>query len=279
MLSVNLTTTSERLDLCSATIWSLLNQKRVPDKIYLWISKNPYLADKGIKSLPSSIVKLQKLSTIFEIKFVDNIGPYRKIIPALKSAAQEDVIVYADDDVIYGDKWLYNLEKLFLDYDMKYVVASRIRVISKNIFGIKKSYNRYPLHFGNETLNSNFIITGVGGCILMKKHISEKLIHDDSFLHIAPKADDLWVSKIIEISGSKVKSCVDAFEQVQEINHSINCLSHANTLYFKGKSFSSKLYYRVVNFALGYLGIAQSANDKTLKRVSLYFENHNDIKF
>lgn len=274
MLSVNLTTTSARLDLCSATIWSLLNQTRVPDKIYLWISKDPYLADKGIKSLPSSITKLQNLSDIFEINFVDNIGPYRKIIPALKSAAQNDLIVYADDDVIYGDKWLSSLEKHFLDYDKKYVVASRVRVISKNIFGIRKSYNRYPLHFGNEILNSNFIITGVGGCILMKRHISDQFIQDDSFLNIAPKADDLWISKIIEISGSKVKSCVDAFEQVQEINHSINCLSHANTLYFKGKSFSTKLYYRVVNFILGYLGMAQSANDKTLKEVSAYFKKY-----
>ena len=42
---LNLTTTCGRLDLCSATLWSLVNQSLVPDQINLWISKEPYMAD------------------------------------------------------------------------------------------------------------------------------------------------------------------------------------------------------------------------------------------
>ena len=55
---LNLTTTCGRLDLCSATLWSLVNQSLVPDQINLWISKEPYMADEGIKTLPNSIIKL-----------------------------------------------------------------------------------------------------------------------------------------------------------------------------------------------------------------------------
>lgn len=271
MLTVNLTTTSDRLDLCSATIWSIIQQDRIPDKIILWLSHEAYLADKGIKSLPKSINNLLAFFDKIEVKFTDNIGPYRKIIPALRNADCNEVIVYADDDVIYGKKWLYNLEKDFLDNNGNYVIASRIRIVRRNFLGIKQSYNKYPLHFGDEPLNKDFIITGVGGCILMKKHIGNMLINDSSFMKIAPKADDLWISKIIEVSGTSVKSSISALGYVQEINHAINCLSHGNTLYFKGNSVFTRFLYRAINFFLGYFGLAKSNNDIAYKNVHRYF--------
>ncbi|EPJ5820624.1 glycosyltransferase family 2 protein [Pluralibacter gergoviae] len=276
MLTINLTTTSERFELCSATLWSLLHQDRLPDKICLWVSKEPYLADKGVDVLPSCITDLLKFSSILEVKFVENIGPYRKIIPALRNASDSEVIVYADDDVIYGKKWLLSLENTFIANKTKFIVASRIRIIKKNIFGINQNYNMYPIYFGDKSIKSNFIITGVGGCILMKKHISELLINDDSFMSIAPKADDLWISKIIEVSGTEVKSCLKALDEVQEINHSISCLSHNNTIYFRGATFMAKAFYRFHGIVFGYFGLAKSNNDITFGRIHKYF--HRDAE-
>ena len=48
MLTVNLTTTHSRLHLCSATVWSLMNQSLKPDFIVLWVSRDSYLSDEGI---------------------------------------------------------------------------------------------------------------------------------------------------------------------------------------------------------------------------------------
>ena len=101
MLTINLTTTSERLTLCAATIWSMVHQVRKPDKIRLWISNEPYLSDKGITTLPEWVIEINNIRNILEVIFVENTGPYRKIIPALRTADQNEVLVYADDDVIY----------------------------------------------------------------------------------------------------------------------------------------------------------------------------------
>lgn len=270
MLIVNLTTTSERLTLCSATVWSLMHQKRVPDKIILWVSKDAYLADKGIKALPVWIGEINSIIDIVDVKYVTNSGPYRKIIPALRSAVDSDLLVYADDDVIYGELWLQQLENEFKRNNCNYVIASRVRIVKKNIFGFNQSYNMFPLYMGNNPLKENFIITGVGGCILMKKHINDKYIFCDEFINIAPKADDLWISKIIELSHSEVKICLPALENIQEISHSINCLSHGNTVYFKG-SGAGKIYYKIKDFILGYFGLVSSNNDLTMKRVNKFF--------
>lgn len=138
MLIVNLTTTSERLTLCSATVWSLIHQNRVPDKIILWVSRDAYLADKGIQTLPVWISEINDIIHILEVKFVSNTGPYRKIIPALRSALDSDLLVYADDDVIYGQLWLQYLENEFKRNDCNYVVASRVRVVKKIYLALTK---------------------------------------------------------------------------------------------------------------------------------------------
>ncbi|MCF0028243.1 hypothetical protein LZ670_30075, partial [Klebsiella michiganensis] len=56
----------------------------------------------------------------------------------------------------------------------------------------------------------------------------------------------------------------------QEISHSINCLSHGNTVYFKGTGVG-KIYYKIKDFLLGYFGLVSSNNDVTMKRVNKFF--------
>ncbi|HBQ8757372.1 TPA: glycosyltransferase family 2 protein [Raoultella ornithinolytica] len=270
MLTINLTTTSERLTLCAATIWSMVHQVRKPDKIRLWISNEPYLSDKGITTLPEWVIEINNIRNILEVIFVENTGPYRKIIPALRTADQNEVLVYADDDVIYDKLWLKCLEDEFNRNDGRYIIASRVRKVKKNILGITQSYHMFPIYIGSEPLKSDFVITGVGGCMLMQKHILPTLLIDNNYTEVAPKADDLWISKIIEKSGSEVKVCPPALDAVQEISHSVNCLSHGNTIYFKGAGIM-KIFYKVSGLVFGYLGFVMTDNDKIMRKVSKYF--------
>lgn len=69
MLSINLTTTASRLELCSSTLWSLLHQTIIPDEINVWVSKEPYLADEGINEIPIFITELNSVRNIIKIKF------------------------------------------------------------------------------------------------------------------------------------------------------------------------------------------------------------------
>lgn len=271
MVIVNLTTTSERLELCSATVWSLIHQSCLPDKIYLWISRDAYMADKGIFSIPSWVDEINSLYGILNIKYTDNTGPYRKIFPMLKEASDKDVLVYADDDVIYSSNWLELLLTSFYASEEKYAVASRIRLMNRNLFGYYQSYNRYPLANICNVYSNDFIITGVGGCVIKKKMINDKFINDISYLEVAPKTDDLWISKILRLSGTAVKSCPQALCCVQEIQHSSYSLNHENTSKFSGGIFL-RLMYKFKLAVFGYVGISLSNNDKTQKNIDRYFK-------
>lgn len=274
MLTVNITTTSSRIFLCSATVWSLVHQDLLPDEIVIWISAEPYLSDKGINEEPRFVAEVNNICNreIVKVRYVKNTGPYRKIFPALKCADENDVLVYADDDVVYDNQWLSTLFSFFDDNDRKYIVASRIRKVTYNCFGQRKSYETFPLVKSNSILADDFIITGVGGAILMKNHIDSKYIFDESFIEICPKTDDIWISKIIELSKSKVLSCPQALNFVQEILHSNFSLSSTNTIFSSGMGlfrFFTKFKIKL----LAYLGCLNTNNDRCIRQVEKYFSD------
>ncbi|EKJ5234340.1 TPA: glycosyltransferase [Klebsiella pneumoniae] len=270
MISVNLTTTSARVDLCSATVWSILQQDLIPDRINIWVSENAYLFDEGIKNPPSWVYELNKLNDIIRIIYTENTGPYRKIIPALSVAKRDDILVYCDDDVIYGNKWLRCLIDEYNYYNGKYVVASRVRLKKKNIIGKYKSYNLYPIIKSDSTIESDYIITGVGGCVVNKEHFNQAHIGDRTYLNIAPMTDDLWLSKILEKNGTQIKTCIAALTEVQEITNSGVSLSNANTLIDKN-NLLKKTLKRIIHIAMGYFGVSLSNNDICMKKIEYYF--------
>ncbi|CAI0780080.1 Uncharacterised protein [Serratia proteamaculans] len=270
MLVVNLTTTSGRLDLCAVTLWSLIHQRLSPDRIDLYISKDAYMADKGVNVFPDWYEQLNSIKNIISIKYVDNIGPYRKLFPALADCNKDDVLVYADDDVVYGECWLEELISSFNEFDGKVVIAARVRLKNKNIFGRYQSYSRYSVCYSEIEVSKDFIITGVGGCVLKRSHISDNFIKNYDFMEIAPRTDDLWISKLLEISGSKVVTCPRALNHVMEIQHSNDALSQTNNIIFKNKGFY-KFLIKVKNLILGYLGVSLSNNDNVMRRVDDYF--------
>ncbi|MFJ2975000.1 glycosyltransferase [Kluyvera sp. NPDC087067] len=274
MISVNLTTTYSRLELCAATVWSFYNQLILPDVINLWISKEKYLADEGITVIPEWVAELNTIKNIIKINFTTNTGPYRKVIPVLRAAKDEDIIVYADDDVIYGRAWLAGLLKTYHANGGNLVVASRIRLKKKNIFGKYKSYNLYPLQNSNTILEKDFIITGIGGCVLSKKHISESLLVLDDYMNVAPKTDDIWISKLIELSGTSVYAYADAIPTVNEIEHSNNALNISNTVRFVHNNIMVRLAGKILAAVTGYFGCCLSNNDKMIRNVDNFFKNH-----
>ncbi|KQN43812.1 hypothetical protein ASE93_18285 [Serratia sp. Leaf50] len=214
--------------------------------------------------------ELNSLKNIIHVRFVNNTGPYRKIIPALQSSNDDDILVYADDDVIYGYDWLDKLISCFEKYNGEYVVASRARVVTQNLLGIRKSYNSYPIAKGEAHLTKDFIITGVGGAVLMRKHIKSELLLDNQYLVIAPKTDDLWISKLIELSGCSVMPCPQALENVLEIQHSNFSLSSTNTLFQKDYGLL-KILFKVRDKVFSYFGLLKTNNDICYEKINAYF--------
>ena len=272
MLIINLTTTSNRLELCSATLWSLVNQNFSDYVIKLWISKDSYLSDEGIKEQLVFVDQLNKFRSIIEVKITPNTGPYRKLLPCLRECSDNDLIVYVDDDVIYGPDWLKILLTEFVDNDSQYVVASRCREYKKNIFGKLKSYRFSKIVTNKKVLKENFIITGVGGVILKKSLIDKKYIHMDDYLDLAPKTDDVWFTKLFMLSKTCVIACPEAMTHIYELSHNNHSLCSQNTV---AKSSFSKLGFlmKMWSYSLAYLGLSVTNNDYSRQKVDHFFQD------
>ncbi|EMM6760152.1 hypothetical protein B5M10_05280 [Pluralibacter gergoviae] len=272
MIIINLTTTSNRLELCSATLWSLVNQNRSDYIIQLWISEEPYLSDDGIKSTLEFVFQLNRIKDIIKVKVTPNTGPYRKLLPCLRECKDEDIIVYVDDDVIYGGDWLTTLITEFEKNNSQCVVASRVREYKKNIFGVVKGYRFSKVITMKRKLKSDFIITGVGGVILKKKFINDSYIYSDDFLELAPKTDDVWFTKLFSISDTSVIACPEAMSQIYELSHNNQSLCSQNTTSSKRMTkftFVAKLW----NYMLAYFGIPVTNNDYAKKKVDIFFRS------
>ena len=273
MFSINITTTSSRLDLCGATVWSLMHQSLSPDRINIWVSDHAYLSDKGITIEPIWVNTLNNLSDIIRIRYTPNTGPYRKLFPILNESRDEDIIVYADDDVIYGVNWLKNLISTYESYEGKFPVASRVRILEKNVFKKNKGYSLSKICFEKKHLTDNFIITGIGGCVISKKHFLEKDLSLNSYINICPITDDLWISKLLKRSSVGVVCCPDALPEIQEILHGNSALNSLNISRPSGSWVKVKTTSFLIKIR-SYLGIPTSNNDICIKKIDNYFESN-----
>lgn len=268
-ITVNITTTHNRLNLCSQTLWSLLNQSALPEKIVVWVSKEAYLIDQGIDREPDWVRDLNKIKNIIEFRWTANTGPYRKLFPALAAASEDQIIVYADDDTIYKENWLHLLVSKVQEHNEEKIVASRIRISKRNLFGRHKTYMLWPLSQKEVEFDSDYLITGVGGVILKRKHIKEDFLKNQDYLTVCPKSDDFWISEIIARSRTPVLSCPEAMCEILFIKHE-HGLEKQNTLI--SNSLAGKLLNNLKINTFGRLGVSVCKNDVSLKRIKRYFE-------
>ncbi len=106
----------------------------------------------------------------------------------------------------------------------------------------------------------------------MKKHINDAFLKLDDFKILIPKTDDIWISKIIELSNSEVMCASNQLRLIQEIEHSNNALNHTNNTMYNGVIFK-KIYQKTSNKILGYFGRQLSNNDKAIKIVDAFFKS------
>lgn len=271
MLTVNLTTTFQRLSLCRIALTSLLLQSRLPDQINLWVSKEPYLRDKGIaqsESIDQLVASLPEESrSRVSVRWVPNTGPYRKLIPMLREAGPDDLIVTADDDIFYGRDWLSGLLLAYESGGGK-PVAARVRTKRINFLGKKTSYLFWNLIHQPKRVQDDFIVTFGGGVVLTRAMFREQDIADDSFLELAPTADDLWYSTLLRRKKNEVVVVPGLLSELHFIQHSDGLTNHN---YPRVVSLLHKIRVRVWDRVAGFLGMPVCGNDVAYAKIDNYF--------
>lgn len=190
---VSLTSIFKNQDILLRTLQSIMKQTRKPDKIYLYLSEEPYILDSGFKE--KSITNKELLNfisktSLIDVKWVKNTGSYRKLLPLLKEKWNEDcIIITIDDDTEYD---VNLIENLVVDYNKeKCVIGYR---------GFTPSFDKiedfdYTRHGKLEHLSLYNFLTGKGG-ILYKPEFFYKtkdlIFNDEIYLNVCDKQDDIW---------------------------------------------------------------------------------------
>lgn len=191
---ISLTSIYKNQNILLLTLKSLINQSLKPTQIYLYLSQFPFLLDSGFPNRIITDNALQKFINInknnITIKWVNNIGSYRKLIPLLKEKWQEDcIIITVDDDIICNKNLIKNLVYYYNIH--KCVIGNRgftpkfDSLYNFNYQTRFKTIQKYAFNF----------LTGCGG-ILYKPEFFHKtgqlIFNENIFLKTCRTQDDIW---------------------------------------------------------------------------------------
>eukprot|EP01041_Mallomonas_annulata_P000428 gene428-766_t len=195
---ISLTTMASRLHHVPDTIASLLQGTILPSRIFLFLSSEPFMLDKGISP---SILKHENWTSLtsnplISIIFTDNIGPHRKLLPLLQRKWNEDcAIVTVDDDVIYTKTALADLVGYYIASEKQSVVALRTRRMGICAdappwrLAPYPRKGRWPIPAGGRR-EMLMLPTGIGG-VLYRPMFFHKIIFDNKFRFLTLTGDDL----------------------------------------------------------------------------------------
>lgn len=191
---ISLTSIYDNQDELLLTLRSIRSQTVLPNRCYIYLSEGPYLLDKGFKDrqLKSDLSKyIQHHKDLFKIRWCENIGPYRKLIPLLKKKWNDDcLIITIDDDTIYSPTMIANYLE---DYNTYHCCVSYRGFTPAFTLSLKEiSYYKHDQL--KPTYLYNFH-TGKGGVVYHPsffKKTKDIIFNRDIYRKCCETGDDIW---------------------------------------------------------------------------------------
>ncbi|MGH1978807.1 MULTISPECIES: glycosyltransferase family A protein [Rothia] len=230
-ITLSLTSYADRLKTVWYTIESLAQGSVLPARFILWVDEEDFSVDNY-----PELKRLQNRG--LEIRFTKNYGPHKKAYPyCLETGGEENLLVTADDDILYPKNWLRYLNEAAAQYPGEFL-GYRTHRFTLDAQGKVAPYKQWVYGSVNDALYSNFITTGAGTIFpaALQKALKEA---GEDFLEKSPKADDIWVNVIALRNGLKAR----------KIDH-------------RGMTFIS--IPRTQKNALHHQNVAENLNDKQL---------------
>lgn len=263
---VSVTTTKSRLNFLFYALQSILNQSYSNYRVVVNLSKESYLLDEGVDEIPNWLE-----APNIEVRIVKNYGPYRKLIPLINDVSDNDLIITADDDVLYSPQWIQKIVDLAMIHS-NCIVCGRARVIKRNILGRFQNYANWPLVKGNAT-GLDFLPIGCSGIGYRKNLLDVDFLKDPFYIAAAPTADDIW----FRLASLRRNTPIYINSDIDEGNV---FLEHGMGLFeINGKkktnedtSFTQKLIQKLIHEFANYAGIPISLNDFSWRK-SLNYSN------
>ena len=194
------------------SLYSLLTQSVMPDRLILWMSDKYNLSD-----LPYSITRYIKNG--LEIKFVQDLGAYTGTIHSLQQF-EKSILVVADGTVYYPKDWLKKLYHSYISSqkDIHVHVAHRIRLDDAR----KKliPFAEWEKHINIERPSYANFISLSGGILYPPNCFSKEVFRGDIYQKYNIDAD-IWFWFMGLLSGRKirvVKNHINVIKSLDIIN-------------------------------------------------------------
>lgn len=207
-LVLSLTSYKPRFDTLYYTLKCLTRQSVLPDSIILWVSEKDYA------HVPNEIMELQSVlgGDLFSVKIAKDNGPYTKIIPSIENYP-EAFVVTADDDLFYSKNWLKHLLQEY-DPSQKEIVAYVTHEITMNDENTINPYVQWELNKKSDVDEWLGFPAGYGGVLYPPGCFDRRVVDEDLFLELSPKADDPWLYWMAKLNGYKTKKTREHFLQI-----------------------------------------------------------------
>jgi hypothetical protein len=172
---------------------SLLGQCLRPDRVVLWI------ATGSRPLLPAALTGMAGL----DIRETKDLGPYTKIVPALR-AFPDAFLVTADDDVLYPPAWLSGLVAGWSG-DPLHVPCHRAHRVLRDGTGSPLPYVAWDAEIDGPASGADIFPTGVGGVLYPPGALPAQTTDEAAFRRLAPRADDVWLYAMGLVAGLRVE--------------------------------------------------------------------------
>lgn len=204
---VSLTSYGERIAELKYTLYSLITQTVLPEKIVVFVSEDDF------DTLPADMHFFEKYAVFFCI--YENLKSYTKLIPALRQYPDK-IIVTADDDIFYKQNWL---KKLYNDH-----LKHPDEIICHQVYKIKTAgnkiapYNRWEHNVKVYNDSRKNFLMGVGGVLYPPCSLFRDTCDSSKFKKLAPYADDIWFYFMAILQGTKIRQAKKADVAQQYVN-------------------------------------------------------------
>ena len=190
---ISLTSIYQNQRVLLKTLNSIINQTLLPNRIFVYLSKEPYLMDTGFRlgeiTYEPLRAMLQKYSTIISVKFVPNEGSFRKLLPLLKEKWNEKcIIITIDDDTAYVPTFISDIVS---DY-YRHGCVINYRGFTPNITDIRElTYeNRRPTIEHRHLYNFPTGKAGILYCPHFFHRTGDLIFHKDIYMKSCATSDD-----------------------------------------------------------------------------------------
>ena len=201
---ISLTSYPARILSAYDAVISLIHQNLRVDKVILYLGEDKF--PNRERDLPQRLLNLQ--GNIFEIHWVKkDLRSYTKLIPALKEY-QNDIVITADDDIIYARGWARKLLLSYLKYP-KDIQCHRVHQITYSA-GKIEPYMKWKHEVNKPGTNPDYFLTGVGGVLYPPYSLDKEVFNQAVFQSICPTADDIWYWAMALKKGTKIRCIKNA---------------------------------------------------------------------